>query len=298
MSGEAPSGPSAASAGTAATPKRVAGGVLDPGHLVRALPESVRKLDPRTLSRNPVMFVTEIGAVLTTVASAVDPSLFGWVVTGWLWLTVVFGNLAEAVAESRGRAQADTLRRTRQQTVARTLRGWREGGSATSYTEETVAASSLERGDVVRVDAGELIPGDGDVVQGAASVDESAITGESAPVIREAGGDRCAVTGGTKVLSDCIVVRITQQPGASFLDRMIVLVEGSERQRTPNELALNLLLAALTFVFLMTTTTLQPFTIDAIGVMPAAPDTLAISSSGVAIVVLVSLLVCLTGKST
>jgi K+-transporting ATPase ATPase B chain len=270
---------------------RVAGGVLDRKHLLPALPEALRKLDPRTLWRNPVMFVTEVGAVITTVLAVVHPSLFGWLITGWLWLTVLFGNLAEAVAESRGRAQANTLRRTRRQTVARRLIGWTEDIS--DLHEEMVAAGELQRGDIVWVEAGELIPGDGDVIEGAASVDESAITGESAPVIREAGGDRCAVTGGTKVLSDRIVVRISQEPGASFLDRMIVLVEGAKRQKTPNELALNLLLVALTFIFLIATVTLQPMAIDAKAIMAAAPDTLAISSSGIAVIVLVSLLVCL-----
>lgn len=212
-------------------PRRIGAGMLDPKQLWRALPEALRKLNPVTLFRNPVMFVTEIGAALTTGIAVFGPSLFGWLITAWLWLTVIFGNLAEAVAESRGKAQADTLRHTRQQTTARRLTGWEPGARAGSYIEETVSAGELRRGDIVFVPAGELIPGDGDVIEGAASVDESAITGESAPVIRESGGDRSAVTGGTGVLSDQLVVRITQEPGASFLDRMISLVEGATGRR-------------------------------------------------------------------
>jgi K+-transporting ATPase ATPase B chain len=213
--------------------------------LLRSLPDAFRKLNPLTLWRNPVMFVVEVGSVLTTALAILDPTVFAWLITGWLWLTVVFANLAEAVAEGRGKAQADTLRRTRKQTTARRLAEWPD-----SVREEHVAAADLRRGDVVLVDAGEVVPGDGDVVEGIASVDESAITGESAPVIREAGGDRSAVTGGTTVLSDRIAVRITQRPGESFLDRMIGLVEGANRQKTPNEIALNILLVALTVVFL------------------------------------------------
>ncbi|GIH23583.1 potassium-transporting ATPase ATP-binding subunit [Acrocarpospora phusangensis] len=265
--------------------RRIAAGLLDPRQFWQALPEALRKLDPRTMWRNPVMFVTEIGAVLTTWLAIRTPSGFGWLITAWLWLTVIFANLAEAIAESRGQAQADTLRRTRRQTTARRLgeeRVW-----------EAVPADRLRKGDVVAVEAGEIIPGDGDVIEGVASVDESAITGESAPVIRESGGDRCAVTGGTQVLSDRIVVRITQQPGESFLDRMIALVEGAKRQKTPNELALNLLLVALTFIFLVTTVTLQPMAIYSKEVMAAAPDTLAITGTGIAGIVLVALLVCL-----
>jgi len=272
---------------------RVAAGLLDPRQLWKALPEALRKLDPRVLWRNPVMFVTEVGALLTTVFTILNPSLFGWLITVWLWLTVIFANLAEAVAESRGRAQAATLRLTRQQTVARRVAGWAEDVPSSAIRAEEIPAGLLRRGDVVVVDAGQLIPGDGDVVDGVASVDESAITGESAPVIRESGGDRCAVTGGTRVLSDRIVVRIAQDPGESFLDRMITLVEGAKRQKTPNELALNLLLVALTIIFLMATVTLQPMAIFSKGVMAAAPDTLAITGEGVAGVVLVSLLVCL-----
>ncbi|MFF3655333.1 potassium-transporting ATPase subunit KdpB [Streptomyces olivochromogenes] len=274
-------------------PHRVGAGMLDPTQLWRALPQALRKLNPVTLFRNPVMFVTKVGAALTTGIAVIHPSLFGWLITGWLWLTVVFANLAEAVAESRGKAQADSLRRTRQQTTTWRLAGWEPGAPQDAYLEEAVAASELRRGDIVSVPAGELIPGDGDVIQGAASVDESAITGESAPVIRESGGDRSAVTGGTRVLSDHLVVRITQEPGQSFLDRMITLVEGANRQKTPNELALNLLLVMLTFVFLVAVVTLQPMAIFSKDAMAAAHDTAALTSNGVTAIVLVSLLVCL-----
>ena len=211
--------------------------------LREALPAAVRKLDPRELVSTPVMLVVEIGAVVTTVASILNPSTMGIGVTIWLWLTVLFGTLAEAVAEGRGKAQAASLRSLQQETTARRRR---PDGSV-----ETVASTALRTGDVVVVAAGERIPGDGDVVEGVASVDESAVTGESAPVIRESGGDRSAVTGGTTVLSDRIVVQITSEPGHSFVDRMIALVEGSERQRTPNELALNVLLAVLTVIFVV-----------------------------------------------
>ncbi|WP_372495712.1 potassium-transporting ATPase subunit KdpB [Kitasatospora humi] len=274
-------------------PRKVGAGMLDPKQLWRALPEALRKLNPVTLVRNPVMFVTEIGAVLTTALAAVHPSLFAVLITGWLWLTVVFANLAEAVAESRGKAQADSLRRTRQQTTARRLTDWPAEHAEASYREEQVAAGQLRRGDFVVVAAGELIPGDGDVVEGVASVDESAITGESAPVIRESGGDRCAVTGGTRVLSDQVVVRITQEPGDSFLDRMIALVEGANRQKTPNELALNLLLTMLTFVFLTAVVTLQPMAVFSKHYNAAAHNTAVVNGNGVTGIVLVSLLVCL-----
>ncbi|MGW5361755.1 potassium-transporting ATPase subunit KdpB [Actinopolymorpha pittospori] len=274
-------------------PHRVGAGLLDPRQLWLALPAALRKLNPVTLIRNPVMFVTEIGAALTTCLAIVHPSVFGWLITAWLWLTVVFANLAEAVAESRGKAQADTLRRTRQQTSGRRVSNWQPGVAPMDLVEETVPAVDLRRGDLVLVTAGELVPGDGDVVEGVASVDESAITGESAPVIRESGGDRSAVTGGTKVLSDRIVVRITQEPGASFLDRMIALVEGANRKKTPNELALNLLLVMLTFVFLVAVVTVQPMAIFSKAFMGAARDTEALTSDGVTGIVLVSLLVCL-----
>jgi potassium-transporting ATPase ATP-binding subunit len=228
-----------------------------------ALLESLRKLDPRVQVRNPVMLVVEIGAAITTVAWLIqvlggsslggghEPAWFTFSVTAWLWLTVAFANLAEALAEGRGRAQAASLRAMRAETVARL----RDGGEK--------PASELTRGDVVVVEAGEAIPGDGTVIEGIASVDESAITGESAPVIREAGGDRSAVTGGTRVLSDRIVVEITQEPGKSFLDRMISLVEGAERRKTPNEVALGILLAALTLVFIFVVVSLRPFALFA-----------------------------------
>ncbi|WP_435054789.1 potassium-transporting ATPase subunit KdpB [Micromonospora aurantiaca (nom. illeg.)] len=272
---------------------RVGGGLLDPRQLLRSLPDALRKLDPRTLWRNPVMLIVEIGALFTTVLAVADPSVFAVAITVWLWLTVIFANLAEAVAEGRGKAQADTLRRAKQDTIATRLVGWTPGAAANAYRDEAVPAPQLRQGDVVLVEAGQVIPGDGDVVEGIASVDESAITGESAPVIRESGGDRSAVTGGTRVLSDRIVVRITQKPGESFIDRMIALVEGANRQKTPNEIALNILLAALTIIFLLAVVTLQPMAIFAKGYQAAAPDTATITDSGVTGVVLVSLLVCL-----
>ncbi|OIJ26958.1 potassium-transporting ATPase subunit B [Nocardioides luteus] len=225
-----------------------ASGVLSLAQIREALPGAFRKLDPRLLVATPVMLVVEAGAVVTTVLSILDPSVMGWLVTAWLWLTVIFGNLAESVAEGRGKAQAASLRALQTETSARRLR---PDGS-----EEAVASTSLRAGDTVVVTAGERIPGDGDIIEGVASVDESAVTGESAPVIRESGGDRSAVTGGTTVLSDRIVVRITSDPGHSFVDRMIALVEGSERQRTPNEMALNVLLSTLTVIFVVVCGTL------------------------------------------
>ncbi|MFC8450100.1 potassium-transporting ATPase subunit KdpB [Kitasatospora sp. NPDC057223] len=237
----------------ARAPHRVASGLLDPKLLVAALPDAVKKLDPRVMYRNPVMFVVEVGSVVTTVSAVANPSVFAWSITVWLWLTTIFANLAEAVAEGRGKAQAETLRRTKTDTMARRLADW-----PASRAEEEVPGTALRLGDHVVVEAGQTIPGDGDVVEGVASVDESAITGESAPVIRESGGDRSAVTGGTKVLSDRIVVKIASEPGKSFIDRMIALVEGAARQKTPNEIALNILLASLTIVFLVAVVTLQP----------------------------------------
>lgn len=235
---------------------RVGGGLFDPKQLIRSFPDAVRKLDPRVMIKSPVMFVVLIGSVVTTVLALEDPTnWFGWAITVWLWLTTVFANLAEAVAEGRGKAQADTLRKAKTDSVARRLT--RGGG------EESVAGTELKIGDLVVCEAGDIIPGDGDVVEGVASVDESAITGESAPVIRESGGDRSAVTGGTKVLSDRIVIKITTKPGETFIDRMIALVEGAARQKTPNEIALNILLASLTIVFLLAVVTLQPFAIYA-----------------------------------
>ncbi|MCC2277766.1 potassium-transporting ATPase subunit KdpB [Streptomyces sp. ET3-23] len=242
-------------------PHRVSGGLLDPRQLLASFPDAVRKLDPRLMARNPVMFVVEVGALLTTLSALKDPGVFPWVIAAWLWLTTVFANLSEAVAEGRGKAQAETLRRARTHTTARRLTDWRPGAEAPP--EEEVAAAELQLGDHVVVEAGQIIPGDGDVVEGVASVDESAITGESAPVIRESGGDRSAVTGGTKVLSDRIVVKITSKPGETFIDRMIALVEGAARQKTPNEIALNILLASLTIVFMIAVITLQPFAIYA-----------------------------------
>jgi K+-transporting ATPase ATPase B chain len=241
--------------------------------------ESVRKLAPQHVAKNPVMFVVEVGSVLTSVLWLRDffapppdaaPAWFTLGVSVWLWFTVLFANFAEAVAEGRGKAQADTLRKMRKETTARRLVNGRE---------EAVPASALKKGDKVVVEAGELIPGDGDVVEGIASVDESAITGESAPVIRESGGDRSAVTGGTKVLSDRIVVRITAEAGHSFLDRMIALVEGATRQKTPNEIALHILLVGLTIVFLIACVTLVPLA--------------AYSSIHLSATVIVALLVCL-----
>jgi potassium-transporting ATPase ATP-binding subunit len=275
------------------SPRRVSSGLLDPRQLLTSLPDAVRKLNPATLWRNPVMLVVEVGSVFTTVLAAADPSVFAWAITGWLWLTVVFANLAEAVAEGRGKAQAETLRRAKQDTVARRLQDWEPGLPETVRREESVGAALLRPGDVVVVEAGQVVPGDGDVVEGIASVDESAITGESAPVIRESGGDRSAVTGGTRVLSDRIVVRITQKPGESFIDRMIALVEGANRQRTPNEIALNILLASLTIIFLLAVATLQPLAVYAKSVQAFAPDSQAIDGNGVTGIVLVSLLVCL-----
>jgi potassium-transporting ATPase ATP-binding subunit len=272
---------------------KVGGGLLDPKQLWRSTPDALRKLNPATLWRNPVMFIVEVGAVFSTALAIADPTVFAWVIVVWLWLTVVFANLAEAVAEGRGKAQADALRRARTETMARRLVGWREGATPNQYREESVAAPELRQGDIVVVEAGQVIPGDGDVIEGIASVDESAITGESAPVIRESGGDRSAVTGGTRVLSDRIVVKITQKPGESFIDRMIGLVEGANRQKTPNEIALNILLAALTIIFLLTVVTLQPMAIFAKNFQAAAPDTQALNQHGVTGIVLVSLLVAL-----
>ena len=270
--------------------KRVQGGLLDPQMLLKSTPGALAKLDPRTLWRNPVMFIVEIGAIWSTILAIISPSWFAWLTVMWLWLTVVFANLAEAVAEGRGKAQADSLRKAKTATMARRLAGWAPGAPG---REEEVAAPLLQQGDVVVVEAGQVIPGDGDVVEGIASVDESAITGESAPVIRESGGDRSAVTGGTTVLSDRIVVKITQKPGESFIDRMIALVEGANRQKTPNEIALNILLAALTIIFVFAVATLQPLAIFSKLNNPGVPDTLALTSNGVTGIVMVSLLVCL-----
>ena len=243
----------------------------------RASLDAIIKLNPRKMMGNPVMFVVEVGSVVTTILLLRDPHTafaFNLQITLWLWFTVLFANFAEAMAEGRGKAQADTLRKARSETMANRL----VAGDVTEKVEQ-VASAKLRAGDVVLVSAGEFIPGDGEIIDGVASVDESAITGESAPVIRESGGDRSAVTGGTRVLSDQIKVKITSNPGETFLDRMIALVEGAERQKTPNEIALNILLAGLTIVFLLAVVTLQPFAIYS-----GSPQT---------IFVLVSLLVCL-----
>jgi potassium-transporting ATPase ATP-binding subunit len=240
----------------AAKSRGVGGGLLDPKMLWQSLPDAIKKLNPKVQIKNPVMFVVEVGATLTLYTAIKSPSIFNWTIVVWLWLTVIFANLAEAVAEGRGKAQAETLRKTKREAVARRLVDWSPGQTDTH--EEEVPGTQLTLGDFVLVEAGEIIPGDGDVVEGIASVDESAITGESAPVIRESGGDRSAVTGGTKVLSDRIVVKITSKPGETFIDRMIALVEGASRQKTPNEIALNILLASLTVIFMLAVITLQP----------------------------------------
>jgi K+-transporting ATPase ATPase B chain len=249
----------------------------DPGIVRPAIAGAIRKLDPRVQIRNPVMFIVEVGSVLTTVIfvqdllSGTGQPLFTGQVASWLWFTVLFANFAEAMAEGRGKAQADTLRRTRTEALANRV--------STDGAEERVPAANLRRGDLVVVRVGELIPADGEIVDGVASVDESAITGESAPVIRESGGDRSAVTGGTRVISDWLRVRVTSDPGHTFLDRMIALVEGAERQKTLNEIALNILLALLTLVFLLVVVTIQPFAYYA--------------GTEIPIPVLIALLVCL-----
>src|SRR5262245_32921624 len=271
--------------------RRVGGGLLDPRQLWMSTPDALRKLNPYTLWRNPVMFIVEIGSVFTTVLAIAHSPVFAWAIVVWLWLTVIFANLAEAVAEGRGKAQAAALRRAKTDTIARRLIDWEPG--QTAPREESVPAPQLRQGDIVVVEAGQTIPGDGDVIEGIASVDESAITGESAPVIRESGGDRSAVTGGTRVLSDRIVVQITQKPGESFIDRMIALVEGANRQKTPNEIALNILLAALTIIFVLAVATLQPLAIFSKANNPGVPDSLALTGNGVSGIVMVSLLVCL-----
>jgi K+-transporting ATPase ATPase B chain len=256
--------------------------LLDPPIVKRAIGDSFVKLHPRLMMKNPVMFVVEVGAAMTTLEIFKElamghPIGFTFQITLWLWFTVLFANFAEAMAEGRGKAQADTLRKTKTETMAKRLKNGKK--------YETVAATLLRRGDVVLVERGDIIPGDGDVIEGIASVDESAITGESAPVIRESGGDRSAVTGGTRVLSDQIKVQITSNPGETFLDRMIALVEGAERQKTPNEVALNIVIAGLTFIFLLAVVSLYPF----------AQYSVKSAGTGQApsVTVLISLLVCL-----
>jgi len=248
----------------------VKAGAFNPRQLLASTPDAFRKLDPRAQLRNPVMFVVWVGSVVVTVAAIITPSAFSILIAIWLWLTVLFANLAEAVAEGRGKAQAESLRATKRDTVARRLN---------AGVEENVPGTELTIGDLVVVEAGETIPGDGDVVEGIATVDESAITGESAPVIREAGGDRSSVTGGTTVLSDRVVVKITTKPGESFVDRMIALVEGAARQKTPNEIALTILLAVLTIIFLLAVVALQPMS--------------AYAGQQQSLIVLTALLVCL-----
>src|SRR5271170_81181 len=250
--------------------------IFDPAIIVPAIGDSFKKLNPLTLARNPVMFVTEVGAFITTMLLVTGHGAnfgFQFQIALWLWFTVLFANFAEAMAEGRGKAQAKALRSTRTQTFANRLKS--------DGTVEKVAADQLRKDDVVVVSAGELIPGDGEVIEGAATVDESAITGESAPVIRESGGDRSAVTGGTKVLSDIIKIEITSNPGETFLDRMITLVEGASRQKTPNEIALTILLSALTLIFLIAMMSLKAFGIAS---TPSVDFTVP---------VLVALLVCL-----
>ncbi len=251
-------------------PAPVGPGAFHPRQLAAALPEALRKLDPRTQLRNPVMFVVWVGSVVVTASAVLDPSVFSVLIAVWLWFTVLFANLAEAVAEGRGKAQAESLRRTKKETVARRL---------LDGAQVLVSGTDLRIGDLVVVEAGETVPGDGDVVEGIATVDESAITGESAPVIREAGGDRSAVTGGTTVLSDRIVVRITTKPGESFVDRMIALVEGASRQKTPNEIALSILLSTFTIIFLLAVVAVAPMS--------------AYAGQQQSLVVLSALLVCL-----
>jgi K+-transporting ATPase ATPase B chain len=270
------------------------GGAFSAAQLVAALPGALRKLDPREMWHNPVMFIVEVGAAYTTILAVAGlftgpqtsggspvPGSFTWAIAIWLWLTVVFANLAESVAEGRGKAQAETLKATRTSTTARRVASYdaTSDAGAERASVESVSSADLTLGDTVVVTAGELVPGDGDIVWGIASVDESAITGESAPVIRESGGDRSAVTGGTRVLSDRVVVRITSKPGETFVDRMIRLVEGASRQKTPNEIALNILLASLSIVFVVVTLTLNPIA--------------GYSDASVSIPVLIALLVCL-----
>ena len=287
--------------GSTSTPTRKSPSAFSAGQLVASIPGALRKLDPRTMWRNPVMFVVEIGAALTTVlaiaqpfvgsggASTASPTSLGftvsvsfiWAIAVWLWLTVLFANMAEAVAEGRGKAQAKSLRESRTSTMANVVERYDPMTDAAALRSTLVQLPSAELtlGDIVVVSAGESIPGDGDIVWGIASVDESAITGESAPVVRESGGDRSAVTGGTRVLSDRIVVRITSKPGETFVDRMIALVEGASRQKTPNEIALNILLASLTIIFVVVVLIINPIA--------------SYSNATQSVPVLVALLVCL-----
>ncbi len=248
---------------------------------------AMKKLDPRTMLRNPVMFVVEIGSLLTTAlwlqavfGKGEAEARFISLVAAWLWFTVLFANFSEAIAEGRGKAQAEALRRTRQDTPAKRLKNTQRNSPY-----ERVASTVLQQGDLVIVETGDILPADGEVIEGIASVDESAITGESAPVIREAGGDRSAVTGGTRILSDWLVIRITTNPGEGFLDRMIGLIEGARRQKTPNEIALNILLAAFTIIFLVVCITLYPYSIYSVAA--------AGQGTPISLTVLIALLVCL-----
>ena len=265
-------------------------GAFSAAQLKQALPLALKKMDPRLLYKTPVMFLVEVGALFTLILAIAHPSLFTWSITVWLWLTVLFATLAEAVAEGRGKAQADALRSTRTQSNAlkfggsdvndpHLARALEDSGAGIKDVSEEVSSESLLPGDIVLVSAGNVIPADGDVIMGAASVDESAVTGESAPVIRESGGDRSAVTGGTRVLSDAIAIRVTSKPGESFMDRMIGLVEGAERKKTPNELALGTLLIVLTIIFMIVVLALAPMA--------------AFNGAEQSPVVLVALLVCL-----
>src|SRR5450756_803510 len=257
--------------------------IWDPGIVRQAMLDSFRKLDPRIQVKNPVMFIVEVGSLLTTIifiqdlAAGTGRPLFTGQVAFWLWFTVLFANFAEAMAEGRGKAQADTLRKTRTEAVANRL--------TAGDRMDKVPAASLRKNDVVVVRTGEFIPADGEIIEGVASVDESAITGESAPVIRESGGDRSAVTGGTRVISDWIKMRVTANPGETFVDRMIAMVESAKRQKTPNEIALTILLVALTIVFLGVTVTLLPYSLFSVEVAKAG--------SPITVTVLIALLVCL-----
>lgn len=271
--------------------------LFDPKIVKRAIRDAFVKLNPRLVAKNPVMFVVEIGSILTTLLVIRDLTIgntanlsFSIQVTLWLWFTVLFANFAEAMAEGRGKAQAEALRKAKTETTANLILD-REKSGIDSLRIEQIDAPKLRKGDVVLVKAGEFIPGDGEVIEGVASVDESAITGESAPVIRESGGDRSAVTGGTKVISDWIKIQITSNPGETFLDRMIALVEGAERQKTPNEIALNILLAGLTIIFLLAVASLLPFAKYSVNSAQAAGN--FVNSSVPSVTVLVALLVCL-----
>ncbi|MBW8893044.1 MAG: potassium-transporting ATPase subunit B, partial [Burkholderiales bacterium] len=259
--------------------------LLDPALTRSALVDALRKLDPRTQLRNPVMFVVYLGSLLTTALSIAQPNGFVVAVTVWLWFTVLFANFAEALAEGRSKAQAASLRGLKKETWAKVAEGWKPGVARESLQWHPREAGTLRKGEVVLIVAGDVVPADAEVIEGVASVDESAITGESAPVIRESGGDFSALTGGTRVLSDWVVARVAVNPGETFVDRMIAMVEGAQRKRTPNEIALTILLVALTLVFLGVCATLLPFSQFSVAVAGAGRP--------VSLVVLVALLVCL-----